>query len=472
MADEQIVLKPQKGPQEQFLSSPADIVIYGGSAGGGKTFGLLLECVRHKDNKKFGAVIFRKNSTQIDNEGGLWDTAMDVLPMAGATPLEYKKQFVYPSGCKVSFRHLENEKSVLSWQGGQIPFIGFDELTHFSKKQFFYMLSRNRTTCGVKPYIRATTNPDADSWVAGFIQWWWDEDTGYPITKDYWDKVSLKWQGVERSGVIRWMVRINDEIHWYDSKEKAKKEYPKSKPKSVTFISSRLEDNKALTESDPDYEGNLMALGLVERERLLGGNWKIRATGGTVFKKDWFEVVDDYPRKWKKRIRYWDFAATKPKLNKDPDYTVGTDMLIDDEDQVWIVDQVRERDNPGAIQRLVKNTASQDGKKVHIGIEEEPGSSGKFTSNTFVKLLIGFIVKIDKPTGSKAERAKPYASYTEHGNVKIVRGVWNKAFLDEHEAFPNPDVHDDTVDSASGGFKYLTEKPMSTTEILAKRAGK
>lgn len=459
MGNEAVQLRPQTGPQEQFLSSPADIAIYGGQAGGGKTYALLMEAVRHIQVPGYGAVIFRKNSTQIDNEGGLWDTATGIYMGLGAISREYKKEFQFPPyNTTVSFRHLEHEKTVYDWQGAQIVVIGFDELTHFSMMQFFYMLSRNRSTCGVRPYIRATCNPDADSWVADFIAWWINQETGYPIP--------------ERAGVLRWMIRINDEIKWYDSREAANDDYPNIPPKSVTFIPASVHDNPALLEVDPGYLANLHALGLVERERLLGGNWKIRATGGTVFKKEWFEVVDDYPRKWKKRIRYWDFAATKPKPNKDPDYTVGTDMLIDDDDQVWIVDQVRERDNPGAIQRLVKNTASQDGKKVHIGIEEEPGSSGKFTSNTFVKLLIGFIVKIDKPTGSKAERAKPYASYTEHGNVKIVRGVWNKAFLDEHEAFPNPDVHDDTVDSASGGFKYLTEKPMSTTEILAKRAGK
>ena len=91
-----------------------------------------------------------------------------------------------------------------NWQE-QIAMISFDELTHFSKTQFFYMLSRNRTLCGVKPYIRATCNPDADSWVADFIAWWINQDTGYPIP--------------ERSGKIRWMYRLNDEIHWGNSKK-------------------------------------------------------------------------------------------------------------------------------------------------------------------------------------------------------------------------------------------------------------
>lgn len=459
MTVEKVQLRPQSGPQEKFLATSADIAIYGGAAGGGKTYGLLLEPTRYMNVKGFGAVIFRKNSTQITNEGGLWDTSLDIYPGIGAIPRDSKHDYTFIGGGTLSFKHLEHEKTVLDWQGSQIPFIGFDELTHFSKKQFFYMLSRNRSTCGVKPYIRATVNPDADSWVAEFIAWWINQETGYPIE--------------ERSGVIRWMLNINDEIRWFGSYKKAKAEASliddDIEPKSVTFIPSKLEDNQILLDVDPGYKANLYALGSVEKERLLKGNWKIRASGGTKFKKEFFEIVDDYPRKFKKICRYWDFAATKAKPGKDPDWTVGTYMGIDHDDVVWIIDQVRIRDTPGKVESTVKNTASQDGKKVTIVIEEEPGSSGKFTTNIFVRKLKGYIVKADRPTGSKEVRANPYASYAENGNIKLVRGVWNKVFLDEHEAFPNSDVHDDTVDSSSGGFKYLTEKPMSVTEAAAKR---
>jgi hypothetical protein len=97
------------------------------------------------------------------------------------------------------FDYISRDGDVKKWQGSQICFIGFDELTHFSKYQFFYMLSRNRSICGVKPYIRATTNPESDSWVAEFISWWIDQDTGYPIK--------------ERSGKKRYFIRIGDDIN-------------------------------------------------------------------------------------------------------------------------------------------------------------------------------------------------------------------------------------------------------------------
>ncbi|TET59600.1 MAG: terminase, partial [Candidatus Stahlbacteria bacterium] len=127
--DEDVVFVPQEGKQSDFLSSSADIVIYGGAAGGGKTYGLLLEAARNTGNPNFGAVFFRKNSTQITNEGGLWDTSLDVYPYLGAEPRTTRNDYKFPSGAKVSFKHLEYDQTVLDWQGSQIPLICFDELT-------------------------------------------------------------------------------------------------------------------------------------------------------------------------------------------------------------------------------------------------------------------------------------------------------------------------------------------------------
>jgi hypothetical protein len=146
---------PQPGPQTQFLSTSADIAIYGGAAGGGKTFAELLEPLRHIGNKDFGAVIFRRTTPQITNEGALWDESGKLYPMLGAKPNQNELFWRFPSGATVSFAHLEHDKTVLNWQGSQIPLICFDELTHFTQKQFWYMVSRNRSMCGVRPYIGA-----------------------------------------------------------------------------------------------------------------------------------------------------------------------------------------------------------------------------------------------------------------------------------------------------------------------------
>lgn len=289
------VIGPQVGPQTAFLSTSADIAIYGGSAGGGKTWGLLMEPLRHIHNPGFGAVFFRRTTVQVRNEGGLWDESEKLYPLLGAAPKEHVLSWDFPAGATISFAHLEHDKTVQNWQGSQIPLICFDELTHFSAKQFWYMVSRNRSMCGVRPYIRATCNPDAGSWVATFIAWWLDPDTGLPIP--------------ERSGVLRWFVRVNDVLIWADSPEEltgymALDENGEMAPipaKSVTFIPAKLTDNKLLMAADPGYMANLMSLPTVERERLLGGNWKIKNTEGLVF-TNWrvmeFETPPDAVRRF------------------------------------------------------------------------------------------------------------------------------------------------------------------------------
>ena len=243
-------LAPQPGPQTMFMTSPADIVIYGGAAGGGKTYALLLEALRHKDVPGFGAVIFRKNYNQITAEGGLWDASLKIFnQVPDASPKKTPKlHWNFINGGKLTFAHIDRDEDVHSYQGTEIAYIGFDELTHFSRYQFFYMLSRNRTTCGVRPYIRATCNPDVDSWVASFISWWIDQDTGYPIP--------------DRSGKLRYMINLNDVIHWADSPDELAERFDinPEECKSVTFIASRLEDNKFLMESDPGYMANLKAM--------------------------------------------------------------------------------------------------------------------------------------------------------------------------------------------------------------------
>ena len=162
-----IIIRPQQGKQEMFLRSPADICIYGGAAGGGKTYALLFECLRHIDNKLFEAVIFRQSRPQIMSAGGLYATSQEIYPHLGASSvLTPNVQWRFQSGAKVTFAHMFYEKEKYNWQGSQIPLLMFDELVHFTESQFFYMFSRNRSTCGVRPYIRATCNPDGESWVA------------------------------------------------------------------------------------------------------------------------------------------------------------------------------------------------------------------------------------------------------------------------------------------------------------------
>jgi uncharacterized protein YlzI (FlbEa/FlbD family) len=269
------IVRPQEGFQMEFLSSTADIVIGGSAAGVGKTFALLLEPLHYIEKVKgFGGVIFRRTTPQIMNEGGLWDTSMEIFPHVGASPRESKHDWVFSYGNKLKFAHLEYEKDKLSWQGSQIPFIGFDELTHFTETQFFYILSRNRSACGIKPYVRATCNPDPDSWVAKLIEWWIDPDTGFPIR--------------DREGVLRYFVKSGNQYIWGDSYEEVKEKAwhflekiieksgldAENFIKSITFISGSVYDNKKLLEKDPSYIANLLNQDDDVKSQLFDGNWK------------------------------------------------------------------------------------------------------------------------------------------------------------------------------------------------------
>lgn len=456
------ILGPQAGPQTMFMASSADIVIYGGAAGGGKTYALLLEALRHKDVKGFGGVIFRKNFTQITAEGGLWDASNKIfsqVPDAHSrkTP---KYHWRFYSGAKLHFAHLDREEDLQAWQGTEIAYLGFDELTHFTKHQFLYMLSRNRSTCGVKPYVRCTCNPDSDSWVAEFISWWIDQDTGYPIR--------------ERSGIVRYMCVLNNVIRWGDSPEELEKEYniPPTDCKSVTFIASRLEDNKILMQSDPSYLSNLKAMTEVDMERLLYGNWKIKAQAGRFFKRTQIPVdgyltqIPDDVLYW---CRAWDLAATDEDENGDADYTSGVIIGRRKNGRFIVADVINQQIKAGDVEKLIQMTAISDrnkyGYNYRVRLPQDPGAAGKIVAKQYLNNLSGFDVKKESVSGSKQLRATPFAAQWQNGFIDVLVAPWNEDYFSQLESFPES-KHDDMVDASSDAFNELTDGNFDIDALL------
>ena len=433
MQPREVRIEPQPGPQRQFLETPADIAVYGGSAGGGKTFALLLEFLRHSQRAGFGAVVFRRTAEQIRMEGGLWDEAEKLYPMLGAKGREQQLDWTFPGGATITFDSLQHEKDKLNFQGAQICGLGLDELTHFSASQFFYLLSRNRSTCGVRPYVRATTNPDATSWVKQFLAPWLDRDFADPA----------------ESGEIRWFVREGGQISWVPAGT--------LDSKSVTFIRASIYDNRKLLEADPGYLANLKALSLVDRRRLLDGDWDV-VEGGNFFRAEWFRIVDAAPAE-AMSVRYWDLAGSEPKPGREPDWTVGVRMSRNSDGLLTVEDVRRVRERPLGVERLVRSVAEADGLDVPIRMEQEPGSSGIAVIDRYGRdTLQGWDFKGLRSTGDKAERAKPFSAQCEAGNVRLVRAPWNADFLNELAIFPNREAHDDQVDAASGAFRELVRR--------------
>lgn len=329
----------------------------------------------------------------------------------------------------------------------------FDELTHFSRKQFFYMLSRNRSTCGIKPYVRATTNPDADSWVADLISWWIDQDTGLPIP--------------ERSGLQRYFVRVGDSLVWGDDPKELQERHPGAEPKSLTFISAKLEDNAILVAADPGYRANLLALDNVERERLLGGNWKIRPSAGLYFQRGWCEIVDAVPAGVALWARGWDLAATEKTSTNDPDWTAGTKIGKLPDGRYIVADHVRLRGGPHEVERLVRNTAVADGHGCHIAGPQDPGQAGKAQVTTYSRLLAGYPVFFKPVNGDKITRFAGFSAQAKAGNVLVLRGRWNEDWFTSLESFPpEGSGHDDDADATAEAFNYLVRhSPMKVTPL-------
>lgn len=849
-------IRPQPGYQEAILSTPADIGIGGGAKGAGKSFALLMEPLRHKDVSGFGSVIFRRDSTQIKTEGGLWDTSEKIYPFLRATPNLSALHWDFPAGPRIKFAHLQHAKDVFSWDGSQIPLIGFDQLESFLESQFWYMLTCNRSVCGVRPYVRATcmtadtviacadgilrrldrcivstpiwsmwpataglmaqdalgtivreapvyrikttgselrctaehrlfrwtprgceavrvealtvddyiatprilphgslplnsdlsyligytvgaggmtgrraeriswseadidharylaqigtgqfgckfgihtrkagtsyvvystgrnsnvraffdmcrdglgpaatrafperfTGGDVESvravlqgifdaeghvscdsiaiaivsavlahqiklllrrwgiiarldtyepggrrhrvyrltlcgrqaasfvtqigfriarkreaadrliargvlklvwrrnrevdqvpidriairhlrqffgkswwnknrairrdtahrictaaiaaginpeplatwaawawervryidpldgmmpvydvmladvhayvtggvlshncnpvpaddpdggWLHKFISWWLDEDSGYPR--------------LDRAGKIRWMVRINDELQWADTREELYRRFhyiPHAdlQPKSVTFVPGTLADNPILTDADPGYRATLMAMPLVDRERLLGGNWKVKATAGKVFNRAWFKLIRELPTDIIAWTRYWDKAGTEGGGK----YSAGVLLGLRANRRVVIADVVRGQWSAGNRETVIAQTAAADmhrcGENLTIWIEQEPGSGGKESAENTVLNLAGYSIYLDRVTGSKIARAGPLSAQAEVGNIDVLDRSWTEAFLAEMQNFDGIKGYMDQADAASGGYVKL-----------------
>lgn len=319
MGDQNIVIKPQPGFQTKVLASSADVLIMGGSAGCGKTFCLLMEPLRYVDQfKGFAGIILRREYVQISFPGGLWDKSVELYNQLQSSVRPVMKvgnlEHVFPSGAKLAFDHISTEQSVYRYQGPEFAFIAFDELTHFTQKQFFYMMTRNRSTSGVPPLIRASTNPQGSGWVKELISW-------YLYSDDHPDESLRGFPIQERSGVLRYFVQTGNEISdivWGETREHvwaqlhdklrqrfanvtdeqwakmSKEEGMKMgmpRIKSFSFIFGLLRDNEALLKMDPSYMGNLLAQDETTVAQLYEGRWMdLKADSRRLYQN---EIIDD-----------------------------------------------------------------------------------------------------------------------------------------------------------------------------------
>jgi predicted phage terminase large subunit-like protein len=328
------------------------------------------------------------------------DIAQHWLTRTPAKWNELEKSWHFPSGASLTFGYLSGESDKYRYQSAQFQFIGFDELTQFQESDYRYLFSRLRRLEGsdIPIRMRTASNPG---------------NIGHEWVKQ------------------RFMVEHNSER---------------------VFLSAKLDDNPFIDRQE--YVQSLMELDPVTREQLLRGDWTARAEGNK-FRREWFEIVDQAPPDCTK-VRFWDLAATEPKPGKDPDWTAGCLMGKSPNNVLYIINMARMRGTPNAVESLVKQTAELDGRNVAVRMEQEPGASGvKAIDDYQRRVLMGWDFRGVRSTGAKEVRANPLASQAQAGNIKLVRGAWINAFLDEAELFPNG-PHDDMVDAASGALAELS----------------
>jgi len=226
-----VIFQPNAGPQEDFLAAPETDVLFGGAAGGGKSYAMLIDPLRYAHRPAHRALILRRSMPELRE---LIDKSRELYPRAfpGCKYREVEKLWNFPSGAKVEFGFLERDADVYRYQGQAYSWIGFDEITHLPTEfGWNYLASRLRTTDPeITPYMRCTANP-------GGVGAHW-------VKKRYIDPNPPHETFKGEDGLTR------------------------------KFIPASLNDNPYLA-SDGRYEQMLKALPDIQRKQLLEGNWDI-----------------------------------------------------------------------------------------------------------------------------------------------------------------------------------------------------
>jgi predicted phage terminase large subunit-like protein len=374
----------------------------------------LAAALQYVDVPEYSAIILRRTLVDLQKPKALMDLAYSWLSPTAAQWSEKQKAWIFPSqgsksGATLSFGYMETEKDKIQYQGAAYQYVGFDELTQFTRTQYLYMFSRRRRTAGqpVPLRTRSSSNPGGDghAWV-----------------------------------YERFFTNADEK----DTRGRRKR----------LFIPAKLSDNPHLDADE--YRESMAELPLVERLQLLEGDWTAKTTGGW-FREEWLPVVPMAPRVRVRRVRYWDLATTKPSAhNADPDFTRGV-LMAEAGGRFWIEHVATIRSGPAETEEFIAATAHADGPAVDQWIEQEPGAQSELFINTLARgPMKGLNVRGHRVTGDKATRAKPLSAACSNGLVSLVEGAWNRSFRDELIAFPAAGVHDDQVDAASGAHQKLS----------------
>lgn len=280
------IIKPHPGFQEKFVRTNVDVCFGGSSLGSGKTYGEVLSIAEESLDPNWRGLFLRNNLDDIKAGGAILDTFREVYGNSIQIRTADMPRVMFPSGSYCDVTHAADqsiEALLRRFKGRQYDTIIYDELTGFTWDAFKTILTRNRGKSKYSGKCRASTNPERESWIREFIDWYVGDD-GFIIE--------------ERDGVVRYFYMMGSDVKsvvWGDTKEevyrmcksdidkkldrvygfmKGRDKWP-SLIKSFTFYLGRMSENKEMLENNEGYLGSIAMSGGAEAEKMLMGNWNV-----------------------------------------------------------------------------------------------------------------------------------------------------------------------------------------------------
>lgn len=505
--------RPQPGMQTQLEGTDAEEILIGGAAGPGKTMGAIGALRDRVKMRGYRAIVFRRSSTELKNAiARAKEIFRDGRPVGRFAFAPFAPRplcrFVQSGaggtlhfdawGSTIEFAHCHNDEDYIAHMGQEYDDEVFDEAPAFTRAQYENLTSRRRGIVGgiVRRAILTANPPEefepGNEWVRQKWAPWVDPE----FTVESWrgiDDGGNDEQGVyhpptevvlvglprradangkqlppARSGQVLYVAKDADGTERFSAESFV---WNGIKASKRTFIGATLRDNPALLDANPTYVQSLRNLDPVRRKQLEEGDWTVRRSQGSMFRREWFKVVESSEiipaASVCGDIRCWDKAATAPSTtNPDPNWTRGlrgvlvhkpitlSDGHVLPAGTILVKQLASCRLGPGERDAYIKTTAEQDGKAVRVRGPQDPGAAGVTDAVAFRSMLKGHTVKTETVSGSKVVRAGPASSAAHpkstggtHGRIAVVRGDWNDAFFGEIEGFPGG--KDDIVDTLS-----------------------
>lgn len=421
-------------------------MLIAGGGRSGKTSGALMRMLKYADVPGYSAICLRRNYAQMIKADAIMARAIEWW--RGRPGVKWDAQnhmfyFACPGGgvSQVGFGHMESALSFYDYQGSVAHSVFFDELTHFERQQYMYLFSR-QSKPAISPLAsgRQTLSlADIPLFIGGSAN---PGGTGHSWVKE----------------------RFID---------------PETRNPRAVWIPANVEDNPSIDLES--YEESLRELDPVTRAQLRHGSWD-ELEAGDFFDQSNFVYVDEPSPYFDSTVRFWDLASKEAKKGKDPDYTASCLMgfvnvspnpgsPVPPELHIYVLDVTEDRWSAGDVPVRVGVQAAQDTRMVAVRWEMEGGSSGEIASEKAMKPeLRGYDADGIRSTGSKMDRARPFAGKVAQRKVFVLKKAWTKKWADQHHRFPAVD-HDDMVDATSGAYNFLNDRQVAAPKMHRANVG-